>query len=107
MIEVGAARVTDERLGIGFAGAATAACVRAERAIADAEDRLRKRSDLRLAAAIDQTYALVTGLSDVLGDLASNDAPDARDDERKAVRARVTYHRLLATTGLLLALNRL
>lgn len=105
LIEVG--RVAEERLGIGFAGAATAACVRAERAIADAEDRLRQRADARLAAAIDQAYALVTALSDVLGDLASIEEPDPPADERKAARARAIYHRLLAATGLLLALTRL
>ena len=94
-------------LDISFSKAATAACVGAERAIASAEERLAKRYNERLALAIDRVYELVASLSDRLGDIAAAAelAPNLHDDERKEAGARRTYHLLLLSTGLLLALN--
>jgi hypothetical protein len=108
-IEVqGTGGAVERFLGIGFKQAAVTACVRAERAIAEAEERIDWGGTPSMIPVIDDLYALVTELSDELGDLeASADIPDVRDqDGRRAGRARTTYHRVLATTGVLLAMAR-
>jgi hypothetical protein len=87
-------------LGIGFLQAAVVACVRAERAIADAEAALETGPDAGLARAIDDAYALVTHLSDGLADLEATEAawPDATPDPRRAQPLRANFVRLRRAT---------
>lgn len=92
-------------LGIGFLRAAVVACVRAERAIADAEAILAERPDAALARAIDEAYALVTHLSDGLADLEATEFawPDAAPDPRRAPPVRANFLRLRRATDALRA----
>jgi hypothetical protein len=90
-------------LGIGFLRAAVVACVRAERAIADAEAALEGAPDAALARAIDDAYGLVTHLSDGLADLEATEHawPDAAPDPRRAPPLRATFLRLRRATDVL------
>lgn len=96
----------DRLVGIGFRRAAIGACVRAEEAIGVAEARMARGEQPVWIPVIDDLYALVTALSDAIGDLdAADDLTDAAErDATRARQARSTFHRIQATTGVLHAL---